>query len=350
MNAVNLQAGEALLAHRGALAQSLVAREFSRHPELEERYGAVGRAKSLQDALFHLDFLAAAVSLDSPKLFGDYIGWAKVVLARRGVRVADFGFHLECTAEAIADCLPGAESAIARAFVATAILALPGMPDDVASFIDDPSDERGLAHQYLQALLRADRQLASSLILAAVDRGTSIESIYLEVFQPTQREVGRLWQLARITVAQEHYCTAATQLIMAQLYGRLFSGASACRSIVVACVGGDLHEIGARMVADLCELAGWTTFYTGASTPTGDLIDALVERKADVLALSATMATHVGEVRSLVTAIRAHPGCAGVRILVGGYPFNVDADLWRKVGADGFAPDARGAVSAAEAT
>ena len=37
-----------------------------------------------------------------------------------------------------------------------------------------------------------------------------------------------------------------------------------------------------------------------------------------------------------------------VKVLVGGRPFNVDPDLWNKVGADGYAPDARAAVALAE--
>ena len=52
----------------------------------------------------------------------------------------------------------------------------------------------------------------------------SIRDVYLLVFQPCQREVGRLWEAGRITVAQEHYCTAATQVIMSQLAPRLVTG------------------------------------------------------------------------------------------------------------------------------
>ena len=36
------------------------------------------------------------------------------------------------------------------------------------------------------------------------------------------------------------------------------------------------------------------------------------------------------------------------RILVGGYPFNLSPTLWQHVGADGYAPDADGAITEAE--
>jgi methanogenic corrinoid protein MtbC1 len=36
-----------------------------------------------------------------------------------------------------------------------------------------------------------------------------------------------------------------------------------------------------------------------------------------------------------------------VLVLVGGYPFNLAPDLWRRIGADGWAPDAQLAVERA---
>jgi methanogenic corrinoid protein MtbC1 len=40
--------------------------------------------------------------------------------------------------------------------------------------------------------------------------------------------------------------------------------------------------------------------------------------------------------------------CRDPKIIVGGYPFRVDTDLWKKVGADGQAVDAETAVEMAE--
>ncbi len=158
--------------------------------------------------------------------------------------------------------------------------------------------------------------------------------------------MGRLWQTNQISVAQEHFCTAATQMVMSQLYPYLFTGEHKERRALVACVGGELHEIGARMVADFFEMSGWDSAFLGANTPPESILRMAEERRADVLALSATMTFHVSRVRDLIAAARA--ASLPARILVGGYPFNLSPDLWRKVGADGYAPDAAGAVTAAE--
>jgi methanogenic corrinoid protein MtbC1 len=66
-----------------------------------------------------------------------------------------------------------------------------------------------------------------------------------------------------------------------------------------------------------------------------------------VLAISATMTYHIPNVRDLIIRVRARGDLAGVRVLVGGHPFNIDPNLWQRVGADGYAINATSAVAEA---
>lgn len=337
----------ALSQRQGAVAEALVEREFAAHPDLTERYGALARHKSLQDANYHLDCLIQATAAGNATLFADYIAWVKVVLARRGVSGIDLAFHLDCLDEALAAELPDNAQAPARKILAHTRRLLPDFPDDLPCLIDAGQPHAALAHQYLNALLRGDRQHASRLILDAADRGTDIRAIYLDVFQRAQREIGRLWQTNHISVAQEHYCTAATQLIMSQLYPRIFSGNKNGLTFVGTCVAGNLHEIGVRMVADFFEMEGWDTHYLGANTPPEGVVQHLAERQADILGISATLTSQLDQVEALIRRVRGSPDGSRVRILVGGYPFNLDPELWKKLGADGHGSDAADAVALA---
>jgi methanogenic corrinoid protein MtbC1 len=225
-----------------------------------------------------------------------------------------------------------------------ALQALPSPSGDIPSYLVQDAPLASLTRAYLAALLDGDRRHASTLILDAVAAGVGVKDIYLHIFQRSQYEVGRLWQIHDISVAQEHYCTAATQLVMSQLYPYIFAAASTRGTLVATCVSGDLHEIGVRMVADFFEMEGWNTYYLGASTPTDEVVGALVERKADILAISATLSGHLRAVATLIDTVRANEACRHVTILVGGYPFAASPDLWREIGADGTAPDAQGAI------
>ena len=180
------------------------------------------------------------------------------------------------------------------------------------------------------------------MILGTVDSGTPIKDIYCYVFERCQREIGRLWQLNLVSVAQEHYCTASTQLIMALLYPKLFAQKKEKNmgSLVAACVPGELHEIGPRMLCDLMEMEGWRTIYLGANVPIPALVQTLKDQKPDVLAISAAMTYHIKAVRQVIRALRNSDIGDAMRIVVGGYAFRSAESLWRDVGADGFAKDA----------
>jgi methanogenic corrinoid protein MtbC1 len=217
--------------------------------------------------------------------------------------------------------------------------------------IPDPENNplSDFAARYLDDLLHARRIDASRLILSTVEAGTSVKYIYREVFQPVQREMGRLWQTNKVTVAQEHYCTAATQLIMGQLYPYFHAAPENGKRVVVSCVGGELHEVGARMVADLFEMAGWDSYFLGANTPSAGILSAIAEREADILAVSVTMHYNVDAARTLVGEVRRSPDAGGLKVLVGGRPFLLAPNLWTTVGADAFAADAeQAAVTAAQ--
>lgn len=336
---------ELLREMQSEVASALVGRQFAAHPELTARYGPAGREKCLQDANYHLSSLADAMNVGDPALFVNYVGWAKVMLGKRGVAAEDLVQHLSSIRAAIGDCLSGAAAVLAQEYLDIAVASLPSLPVEADTGMVAEAPLAALARAYLDALLRGERRLASVMILDAVAAGTPVKDIYLHVFQPAQYEIGRLWQVNQISVAQEHYCTAATQLVMSQLYPHLFAGDHTGGTLVAACVAGDLHEIGLRMVADFFEMDGWNTFYLGASMPATAVVDTIVERGADVLAISATISAHLRAVADLVARVRAAPGCGSVKILVGGRPFAAHPDLWKTMGADGCAADAQSAIT-----
>lgn len=347
MSELNEAIGRILDADRAQLAEAVTARQYEAQPELAARYGEAGRARCLQDANYHLSYLADSVVASSQALFSDYIGWAKVMLEARGIPAADLSRNLSIMRDVIGERLPPEMRRVVREYFEAGLNRLPALPSDLPPLFEDAAPHGDLAEKFLRLLLNGERHLASRLILEAVDSGVAVKDIYLHVFQTSQREIGRLWQMNRVSVAQEHFCTAATQLIMAQLYPRIFRTEKNGRRIVATSIGGELHEIGVRIITDFFEMEGWDTYYLGANSPPHAILQALTERRADVLAVSATMTFHIRAVENLIAAVRASEDLKAVKILVGGYPFNVEPELWKRVGADAYAADASGAVAAA---
>ena len=347
MNHPEPQAAGRLNDRRLVLTELIVERHFQRHPELESRYGAMGRVRCREDAAFHLSYLAQSLAAGTPNLFVDYIARAKVMLAARHVSAMDLVHHLEVMRDVIRQELPSDVAAGALEYVDAAFRALPSLAEDTQSLLVPDAPLATLCEQYISCLLRYDRSAASKLVLDAVTGGTSIRDGYEHVFARVQREIGRLWQVNKVTVAEEHYCTAATQLIISQLYPYLFASQKNGRMMVGMCTPGDLHEIGVRMVCDFFEMEGWDTIYLGANVPISSAVQMLRTRKPDILAASATIPLHVAAVQDLIAAVRTAPELNGMRIIVGGYAFRTP-ELRRAVEADAFGKSAAEAITIAQ--
>lgn len=333
---------EAIRAGRSQIAARVVDRAFEANPALWQRFGFAGRSKCVEDVGLHLDFLAQAIELGRSELFGEYACWARSVLSARGIDIADFDLTLKCIGADLRDNLPDGGGGLGVAYVGAALNQSRRSPTDRPAEPLSP-----VAQEYLQALLSGDKRAATTLVLRAVEQGMSIQAMYLGVLQPVLQEVGRLWQTNRISVAQEHYCAATTGVVMSLLYPMISSNQVGRKTVVLACVQGELHELGLRMVADFFEMAGWSVYSTGASLPASEIVTTVERQRADVLAVSCAYAPNLQHVTSLVRSVRDAARARTVKIIVGGHAFSLAEDLWRQVGADGFGRNAADAVRVA---
>lgn len=296
--------------------------------------------------LYYQHFTQAIIN-SNPQLFLEFLSWARSVQKSRKMSKKTFEEILNRFDSELSNSLDIAAKQQAIEFLHSVMDEKPITNGETESYIKEENDLGDLAVSYFKNLMDGDRRTASRLILDAVEEGVSVKDIYMHVFQPSQYEVGRLWQINEISVAQEHFCTAATQLIMSQLYPHIFSTERVGKKIVATTIGGDLHEIGIRMVSDFFEMEGWDTFYLGANSPAEDVIDEIINRKADMLAVSVTMSNFLSNAKELIRSVRENLECGNVRILIGGRPFKIYDSFWEKFGADGFARNAHEAVEIA---
>ena len=200
---------------------------------------------------------------------------------------------------------------------------------------------------FLDAIRRGDRRAAFRSLDEALDAGFDLNALYVDVVQPSMREIGRLWQENELSVAEEHLATAITESAMSRAFERVFVWRDQrTPRIIAACADEERHQMGLRMLCDLLELEGWETIYLGASVPIESLTQLVAAREPDAIALSATIAPHIPRVRAAIAAIRAMDLARQPVIAVGGRAFLNDPSLAKKVGADLTASDAAEAVRA----
>lgn len=329
------------------LANHITYLHFQHNPELLDRYGEAGKVRCYEDAVFHLNFLAESMNLNMPDMYANYILWTSAMLKSRNIPENDLNDNLNFVQQAVHEILGEEFSAETKEYIEIAKAKLKDNKEDNFSYITDNNPLKKQVTVYLEYLLKGKRSEATILINELIQKEVSVKDIYQFIFQVSQYEVGRLWQCNKITVAHEHYCTAATQQIMSGLYPRIFSTERKGKILVACSISGELHELGIRMVSDFFEMDGWDTYYLGANMPDKQLLDSLIEYEADVLALSVTLPTHISKVATFIKKVREHPGLVELKIMVGGYPFLTTPELWKHVAADAFAKNADQALTRA---
>src|SRR6056297_3468606 len=296
-------------------SKKVVKKQLEINKRLNERYTPSDIKKCERDVEYLLAYFIESFQVDEKTLFEDYLLWAKRLLKKLNIHEKVVIENIEIIIQLLKEKFDIIVENKAISFLRSGIEKIKSSDYKNKSYLSEKNKCSDLAKKYLN------------------------------IFQPVQYEVGRLWHENIITVAQEHYATAITQLIMSRLYPYIIKNINLNYKILAACVGDELHEMGIRMLADFFEMEGWDTYYIGANTPADSIIQNLKYNRIDVLALSVLMTFHIKKAKTLIKKIREEEDLDNLKILVGGYPFKIADGLWKKIGADGFGRDADEAIT-----
>lgn len=332
------------IAHRVRSAKESLAKRineefFERHPDWMARYGERGIRLGFEDACFHLDFLTSAIEAGTVSSFIDYVLWARRMLEARGIAAAFLEENLHQLGVEASSLLEPSKQACVAEFIEGGVLAC---TRDMSAL--NPSEPE--TNIFVLALLAGNRKAALNVAKEFLAQGLTVPEVYLKVLQPSMYEIGRRWEANQITVASEHMATAIAQYVMVRLFPLLKETSRPRRdTAVVAGVQGELHQLGALMVSDVLEADGWQVRFLGSNMPHAGIIDVIKKERATLLGISATVLFNIPQALELIQSVRDN--LSPISIIVGGAAFKSTDPLWKEAGADAFALDLLGAVSAA---
>jgi MerR family transcriptional regulator, light-induced transcriptional regulator len=206
--------------------------------------------------------------------------------------------------------------------------AIPIVPVGAGGILAASAIGETIYQSYLAALLNGDRPVCGAIVRELCAAGAGVKDLYLNLFQRSLYQVGELWEGHRISVAVEHLATAITERVMMIVQPQVFGGPARERSIIIACVADEYHQLGAKMVADLAEMHGWRGHFLGANTPIEGLLQMIELHKPDLLGLSLSVYCNLP---ALLRALDALAGAfPGLPTLVGGQALR---PLWGGVAA-----------------
>ncbi|HEX6769499.1 MAG TPA: cobalamin-dependent protein [Candidatus Binatia bacterium] len=171
--------------------------------------------------------------------------------------------------------------------------------------------------RFAKAIMAGDAPAAMQIVDELLVTRQTLDDIYLRVIAPSLVGLGESWCRGQTSTGEEKL---ATQIVVDQMerLRALFvaPGARSPYRVMVACVEGEHHLIGARMAADLCASRGWNVDFLGHNVPDPSLLEMVQRRRPQVLALSLTMESGLEHLRSVVDSLSETE--LDLRIVVGG--------------------------------
>jgi 5-methyltetrahydrofolate--homocysteine methyltransferase len=123
------------------------------------------------------------------------------------------------------------------------------------------------------------------------------------------------------------------------------AGAEPVGRVAIGTVKGDLHDIGKNLVASMLEGGGFEVIDLGTDVGPDKFVDAIQNRKANIVCLSALLTVTMPSMRTTIEALKTAGVRDKVKVMIGGAP--VTEQFAREIGADAFGENAGSAVQIA---
>ena len=174
-----------------------------------------------------------------------------------------------------------------------------------------------LTRRFLEAALEGSPQ-ASRLVLNADDLSMPLVRLFQDVLRPALIEVGEQWANGTLRVGQEHEVTEVVRELIAELALRHAHPEPTGPAILAACVAGERHDLGLRMIVALLRAKGRPVHFLGADVDVRFLLEEVATRRPAVVLLSATLIDRLPDIKAAADALRQTPSPRPSTMLLGG--------------------------------
>jgi MerR family transcriptional regulator, light-induced transcriptional regulator len=188
----------------------------------------------------------------------------------------------------------------------------------------------GWVEQGLAAIRQLDGAALERVLHAgAVELGH--QGLLCRFVGPLASALGEHWQRGELTAAHEHFASAHIKAFLTGL-SRSFATPENAPRLVAGTPAGQLHELGAVMVASAAANAGWNVTYLGPNLPAAEIAGAVRQRAARAVALSVVYPADCDRLRDELRRLRRGLP-PEVALLVGGRAAPAYEPCLREIGA-----------------
>ncbi len=196
------------------------------------------------------------------------------------------------------------------------------------------------------AILNGDAKAAKAVTEQALAENTDPMEMVSKYMVPAMDEVGRRFECEEYFVPELLLAARAMKGSLELLRPLLAErGAEPAGRVAIGTVKGDLHDIGKNLVASMLEGGGFEIIDLGADVAPEKFVEAVKERNANVVCLSALLTVTMPSMKTTIEALQAAGVRDKVKVMVGGAP--VTQQFATDIGADAYGENANAAVAIA---
>ncbi len=196
------------------------------------------------------------------------------------------------------------------------------------------------------AILEGNASLAKTVTQQLIDAGTDPQELLNQSMIPAMDEVGRRFEVNEYFVPELLIAARAMKGSLEIVKPLLVAGGlEPVARVAIGTVKGDLHDIGKNLVAAMLEGGGFEVIDLGVDVPPEKFIQAVKEKNATVVALSALLTTTMPAMGTTIKALEEAGVRKNVKVIIGGAP--ITQQYADQIGADGYSDNANGAVTIA---
>ncbi len=171
-----------------------------------------------------------------------------------------------------------------------------------------PLAQEGSPLAHLDELVSCTRDFDVVRVESLIDKAFAQADLALVVdgwLMPSLARVGEAWQRGEVSIAGEHFVSAAVLRRLAQEFHQLPHPADGAPTVMVGLARGSRHELGVMAFAMVLRSRGVRVTYLGADLPVEAWIDTARAVRPDAVVLGVPTVEDLPAVREAVQAISA---------------------------------------------
>ena len=129
--------------------------------------------------------------------------------------------------------------------------------------------------------------------------------------------------------------TEVTTILKPHLLARKYQSKG---KVVIGTVKGDIHDIGKNIASMMLTSSGFDVEDIGVDVPVAKFVNAVRERKPNILGISCLLTIGMDEVTKVIVKLKEEGLKSEMKVLIGGRPLT--SEFAATIGADGYAKDA----------